>query len=329
MKGIAHFITGVAVATFFPEAVRQAADGSLILVLGGVFGLLPDTLDFKFARYFEHHDDEIDPHPQRLDPREMAERVAAAMRAAYETGTPRTIQLHTLRLGADLWRRYSLRFIPETGEVALRIGPVVSTSQVPLPGSEPPEPAEARVPVGVPIRHTYDAEIPVDIFSGPSFRFEREGEAVRVTFLPWHRSWSHSLVLALGIGLGVGVVLSPLAGWIAGLAFAAHVLEDQLGFMGSNLFWPFTRRRFLGLRLLRSTDPLPNFLTVWLAVALILFNLDRFSFQPRLPTGPYLVLAVLLPLLLLGGVHLWQRQARQVAVEATAQGEILEEAEEA
>lgn len=51
MKGIAHFITGVAIATLFPEVVGRAAEGSLLPVLGGIAGLLPDTLDFKFVRY--------------------------------------------------------------------------------------------------------------------------------------------------------------------------------------------------------------------------------------------------------------------------------------
>ena len=42
MKGIAHFATGVAFATFVPEVVGRAADGSILPVLGGVAGLLPD-----------------------------------------------------------------------------------------------------------------------------------------------------------------------------------------------------------------------------------------------------------------------------------------------
>ncbi|MFL7791247.1 MAG: hypothetical protein AB8I69_03830 [Anaerolineae bacterium] len=51
MKGITHFITGVAIATFFPEVVQQAVGGSLLPMPGGIAGILPDTLDFKFARY--------------------------------------------------------------------------------------------------------------------------------------------------------------------------------------------------------------------------------------------------------------------------------------
>ena len=61
MKGIAHFLTGVAVASFFPEIVYGASQNlSFGPVLGGIAGLLPDTIDFKVARYFAPLDDEID-----------------------------------------------------------------------------------------------------------------------------------------------------------------------------------------------------------------------------------------------------------------------------
>ena len=74
MKGISHFLAGVAAATFVPGVVESAAQGSYLIVLGGFFGLLPDTLDFKFARYFEHHVN-IDPDPgesRSADHRERA-----------------------------------------------------------------------------------------------------------------------------------------------------------------------------------------------------------------------------------------------------------------
>ncbi len=52
MKGIVHFVSGLAAATFFPEAVNLAAtQSSFILVLGGIGGLLPDTLDFRLSRF--------------------------------------------------------------------------------------------------------------------------------------------------------------------------------------------------------------------------------------------------------------------------------------
>lgn len=329
MKGIAHFITGVAIATFFPAVVEQGAQGGLLPVLGGIGGILPDTLDFKFARYFERYDDEIDPDAHDPDPQAIAERVAQAMREAYETGRSRNIMLHTIRVGADLWRQYSIRFNPEQSEIVVRIGPLVNTGQVPYPGSEPDQ-AEARVQVGVPMVHTYDAENKIDIFSGPSFRFERQGDKVYVHFLDWHRRWSHSLTLAALAGLVVGLLFwSPWAGLVFGLGFAGHVLEDQLGHMGSNLLWPLTQKRIPGLHLIRSGDAIPNFLTVWTALVLILFNLDRFSATSYLPPVPYLLVVLGLPWLVLMALYLRQRARREPEPEEKLrQADMVAEAEE-
>jgi membrane-bound metal-dependent hydrolase YbcI (DUF457 family) len=126
-----------------------------------------------------------------------------------------------------------------------------------------------------------------------------------------------------------GITRTPLwVGLVVALGLVGHILEDQLGFMGSNLFYPLTRDRISGLRLLRSGDAIPNFLTVWTAVMLILFNLDRFSAQPLLNPAWFLGLAVLLPLALLGGVYQWQRGRGEPEVrEALRQQEILSEAE--
>ncbi len=317
MKGIAHFITGVAVATFFPEIVHSAAsDLAFGPVLGGIAGLLPDTLDFKFVRYFERLDDEIDPaqitradgHP---DPQAIAERIAAAMNRAHAEGRPVKVHLHTVRLGADLWRQWSVTFDLERNQVVVRIGPVVTTGQVPFVASEIPGLGEGRAQVAVPILHTYDAETRIDIFSGPSLTFEPAGEAVEVIFLPWHRSWSHSFFLALLVG-GVGTLIAPVYGVAMALAALAHIAEDQLGFMGSNLFFPFTRKRMMGLKLLRSGDAIPNFLAVWVSLTVILLNLDRFSPTPLLPFWPYVLGVIVAPcILLIGGSALLNRLSRR------------------
>ena len=99
--------------------------------------------------------------------------------------------------------------------------------------------------------------------------------------------------------------------------------------MGSNLLYPLSRRRSRGAQLLHSGDAAPNFLTVWTALALILFNLDRFSAQPRLDPRWFLGLAVALPVVVLGGMYQWQqRRERGRAKEALQQGDIVAEMEE-
>ncbi len=330
MKGISHFITGVAIATFFPEVVRQAELGMLLPMLGGIGGILPDTIDFKFAKYWEKFDVEIDPGLEP-DAAAVADALVAAMRKAYEEKGSQNVVAHTIRLGADLWREYVIRFDPAAGEVAVKIGPVVNTGQVPYAGTEPAEAGEVRRKVGVPLVHTYSDEYKVNIFSGPTFRFVREGDKLVVHFLDWHHRWTHSLILAVAVGAAMGLLVglitgnAALAGWgglVTWLGFSGHILEDQLGHMGSNLFWPLTKKRIPGPGLIHAGDAIPNFLTVWSAVALILFNLDRFSVQPRLPQLTYLLAALGLPWLVLGGVYVIGKMRKKQPVSQEEQRQI-------
>jgi membrane-bound metal-dependent hydrolase YbcI (DUF457 family) len=342
VKGIAHFVTGVAIATFFPEIVYGASQNLAFgPLLGGLAGLLPDTLDFKFVRYFDRLDDEIDPAQITTqegdpDPQAIAERIAAAIAragAGQEGDRPVKVHLHTVKLGADLWRQWSVVFDGAHDRVLVRIGPVVTTSQVPFAGSEVASLAVGQASVNAPLRCTYDAEIKIDAFSGPSLAFEKVGDAVHVTFLPWHRSWTHSLFVVLLLG-AAGFVLAPAYGVVMALAALAHIVEDQVGFMGCNLFFPITRKRTMGLGLIRSGDALPNFFVVWAGLALVLLNLDRFSAAPLIPVWPYVLAVIILPGLFFLGLAAWRTwQARRarlavVAPRALAVVEALDETEE-
>ena len=153
----------------------------------------------RFARYWERFDVEIDPGLEP-DAAAIVDALVAAMRAAYAEGKDRNVIAHTVRVGADLWREYAIRFDPEAGEVAVRVGPLVNTGQVPYAGTEPEGAVEVVRKVGVPMVHTYSDVYKVNIFSGPTFRFAREDDKLVVHFLDWHHRWTHSLVLALGVG---------------------------------------------------------------------------------------------------------------------------------
>ncbi|MFC2031352.1 hypothetical protein ACFLWA_11580 [Chloroflexota bacterium] len=316
MKGIAHFATGVAVATCFPQIVYSASNSlSFAPLLGGFAGLLPDTLDFRFGRYLQRLDAEVDPAKLTTetgypDPQAIANSIARAMNEAWDSGRQIKIQLHTVRVGADLWRRYTVTLDVAHSQVVVRIGPVVTTGQVPLAGHEAggelPGPLRGEAPVKAPILPTYDAETRIDIFSGPTLAFQRVGQAVEVTFLPWHRAWSHSLALVLSMGLA-GFILAPVVGLSMALASLAHIVEDQVGYMGSNLFFPLTRSRTNGLEWMRSGDAIPNFLVVWLSLAVIFFNLDRFSSAPSLPVLPYVLGVMVAPALFFLGLGIWRR----------------------
>jgi hypothetical protein len=146
-------------------------------------------------------------------------------------------------------------------------------------------------------------------------------------------------MLAVVVGLATLLLVGLFAGWdvgawaglVAGLGFAGHVLEDQLGYMGSNLLWPFTNKRVPGLKMIHSGDAIPNFLTVWLSVAVILFNLDRFSAQPMLDPWWFLGLAVVLPVTVLGAAYFLQKarpRPGQASLEAKRQADMVAEVEE-
>ena len=75
MKGFSHFMSGVAVASFGPWAIEAAQQGNpIFFILGGACGILPDTIDFKFYRFFYEHDVYITPDPLNPDPQYVASR---------------------------------------------------------------------------------------------------------------------------------------------------------------------------------------------------------------------------------------------------------------
>jgi hypothetical protein len=322
VKGIAHFLGGVALSTFVPGVVARAGDGGLLPVLGGMAGLLPDTIDFKFCRFFERYDVSVDPG-DTPDAHTIAELIAGAMGDAVRLGTKRTVMLHTAREGPDLWRRYHVRICAEDGRVAVQIGPQVSTAGVPVPGSAPAGGQTAEVVAGVPVGDGQGLEVTVDAFSGPTVTFAPTTDGVLVLFLDWHRRWSHSPLFALVLGLAVAgfyALLETLcsgaasrmaitAGLVATLGVLGHIAVDQLGTMGSQLLYPFSRRRIRGLGLLHSGDALPNFLAVWTSVATILLNLDRLGGRPRIAPLRFMAFGIGLPVLLLGGAYLVRRRA--------------------
>lgn len=298
MKGFTHFITGLAVASCLPPAVREAAAGNPIpMVAGGLFGLLPDALDFKIVRFFARHDIEIVPDPLAPDMPMVAEAVAWAAGQARRTGRPVRLRLAPIRLGADAWQAYTVRFDP-AGAVRAGLGPVQTTGGRPL-AEAPAAAAEVQAPVRFVIG--YEARVAVTILDGPLLALAPQPDGrVRVEFIPWHRAWSHSLLLAGGAGLVTGFLAGGTVGWVAALAWAAHSLVDQAGFLGAALLYPVSRTRFPGLQLARSNNAWANLALVWMAGLLLFWNLARFGLPPVPINGFRLfLLGGLLPLGLL------------------------------
>jgi hypothetical protein len=349
MKGIVHFISGVTVASFCPWAIEAAQNGNpSCFILGAVAGILPDTIDFKFCRFFYRHDIRIEPwfgkptppggHPseegiassqcsnpefpsmggvaggrggyvlfdtEKLDPQPIADAVAAAISEAAATGSVTTLKLSTIKTGADNWRQYRVKIDPEAGEVRVQFGPVVSTGQVPQPGSLPVDRPVGIAKFSAAVHRSYEPVYTVDIFDGPDFLFKRnEAGEVETDFLPWHRSWSHSLVIAALLA-GLASLVTWKAGVIIFGACVIHISEDQLGHMGSNLFFPFTKKRAPGLKLMHSGDAILNFAAVWLCCLLIFWNLYAAIPDPLYRFGfiRLILTAMVIPFAIFGAVR--------------------------
>lgn len=291
MKGIAHFTLGVAFASCFPAAVQAGADGNpLCFILGGVCGLLPDTLDFKLLRFLHAHDMEVIPDPSRPDPALIADALAGAICRTSDTRKTTRIQLHTSQPGAGLWHQFRITLDGPGRRVVVAHTGIVTTSRNLVP-DQPQPPAEAAANLPCAVTTDYAATTEMDIFSGPSFAFEPLPDGrVHARFIPWHRYWTHSLPVAAAAGLIVGGGLGSTAGIIAGGAWALHALLDQCGFMGSNLFYPFTSRRMPGLQWIASANTLANLGAVWLSCLVVYWNLARLVSGVPAPSLVHLLL---------------------------------------
>jgi membrane-bound metal-dependent hydrolase YbcI (DUF457 family) len=304
MKGIGHFLSGLGVASCFPGAVEAAgAQDPFLILLGGVSGLLPDTIDFRICRYLWRADHSVCPGVDELDPKPVAETVAGAIDEARREQKMTTVKLHTMKVSPNYWRTYSVFIDPSEKTVTSKIGPLRTIGQVmggsgSLPESEPKEGGVARARFEADVVQSYDAETRAEIFSGPDFAFVPERGRVRVDFIPWHRIWSHSLTFGVLWGLAVMLLLglwrwivpgeahgflggmSVTAGLIAVLGFWSHVLVDQSGKLGCNLLYPFTKKRTNGLGVTASGSVFGNFTLNYVSIAVILWNLNAFAPEP-------------------------------------------------
>jgi len=297
VKAITHFMSGLAVASCFPAVVSAAAGGNpLPFLLGGITALLPDVLDARLLRYFYPHDVEVAADPLEPDAQILADTVAEAIDTAAHRRRPFRLRMHTIRLGRDRWQRYRLHLDPGSRQVTVTLTDIVNSAGRPVPAASTSDaPCTASAEFTSRLRLDFTAAIDVDTGDGPHFQIAPDDGDGSVTaqFAPWKRHGSHSAALGVILALASAALWNPLAGVIAGAAYAAHILLDQFGYMGSNLLWPFSRRRTPGLKLLHAARLMPNLTVAWLCALAVYANL-------ALNAGPALALPPL-QLFLLGG----------------------------
>jgi membrane-bound metal-dependent hydrolase YbcI (DUF457 family) len=319
VKGITHFAIGVATASCFPDAVSTAAAGNPTpFLLGGIAGLLPDTLDFKFYKFLYKHDIEVTPDPLAPDAEMIANAVTLAIHRAWETRKPVRIKLNTIRLGADAWQRYFVRFDVAHRKVLVRYGPTVDTGQNVIGPAPTTGLTDAVVPLLCNVQLDYEEESLIDIFDGPAFEMQPTAARYVVPrFIPWHREWTHSVPVAFVAGLATALALNTTTGLIVFLAWTAHVVADQMGQMGSNWLYPFQSHRAPGWRWIRSASAVPNFTAVWTSGCLIFLTLYRqVHALPSLAFAKWLLALGLLPATL---AWIWSRIEKSSSDRAIAE----------
>lgn len=333
MKGITHFLTGVACASCFKEGVLSIfTSKSYFLPLGGIFGIICDTLDFRFARYFQKHDYILRINEDNLDPKVIAEGFAKAIDDAYINKKTVYLKVDIIRLSSSFYRTINIFIDEKNKEVVAMIGAIKTMSHVmeriehlpnyeiiqksinqvgvvktleklidlmpSLPNSRPTTNHYHVAKFQADIINTYYHDTEVGIFSGPDFALTYDNGKVRIDFIPWHRQWSHSLTTGLLMGpIGFAIYanwnalfsgnlndfFNPLAisaFFMAILAFWSHVLVDQTGHLGSNLFYPFTKNRTQGLQWTTSASVFPNIFVNYISIATIIWNINAFAPTP-------------------------------------------------
>lgn len=287
MKGIVHFTAGIAVASFFPESITAGMTGNpLYFILGGIAGLIPDTLDFKIIRFFWHHDIEIIPDPLitfnsslseiRKQTQTIANGIAKAINKAYFEKQCVTVKLNTIQTGAGKWQPYQVTFDSSTKTIVVRYIQDSNPEFSEVSSDSNSHRTEATAPVACGLKMDYKSTVTVDFLDGPTIYMSPLPDGrVSVSFIPWHRLYSHSLFTALFFSALGYVLFSFTMACIILLAYMSHIFIDQLGFMGSSLLYPFSKRRIGGIRVTRSESALINFACFWACCVIIFWNLCR------------------------------------------------------
>jgi len=279
---LSRFVTGLAWASCWPSALESARGNNPIpILLGGIGALLPDTLDQWVSIPLHKPDIHIVPPPEAPDPIMVAETLAQLISQSQNNNRMHKIECYPLPIGPDRWTPYTIHFDSSQQQITVMIG-----GNNPLKASVP-------VPVGFTTNHIHRLHIhsePLSLRTEPL-----PDKRVALNIMPQIQQWTHSLLIALVISVLIAGIWGITTGFIAGGAYALHLLMDQWGFTGSTLFWPFTQRRLPGFQWVKPDQhQFLNLSVLWLAVVLVTGNIIR-------TTAPTLEGPSLFQILLFGG----------------------------
>lgn len=220
------------------------------------------------------------PHPNYI-----AGLVAKAIDLAYETGKKVTVKIYNIRMPGDVYRRFLIHYDSSSKKIRVLMGPLVSTGGLPIENTRVPlYRMFGEASTKHPFKKVYPRPTVIDAFSGPEIGFIKNLEegVVEEEFIPWHRGFTHSFTA----GFLFSIFLIPillLLGYenylyltiAAMLGYWMHVIEDQMGLMGSILLPPITKKRIPGLMIGPRIPAAMNFATNWAMISVLVWNLNR------------------------------------------------------
>jgi len=292
LETVARFIAGMAWASCWPAARQAAEDGNpVFFLIGGVCGLLPDTLDQWLARFLRRIDVHIVPDPLAPDPRLVADALAQAGAVCHGRGRTVHVELYPGQDSNGAWHRFTVRM--DTGHRLVTVSHAGCSASAPLP-------------VNITGIHPFTfqtGDSPLSLSMECS-----ERDRISLDLMPWRQGWSHSLILAAGLGLAAGLITGVVGGLIAAGACTLHILMDHSGFSGTGAFFPFSRRRTAGLQLLApSREKGFNLGVIWLGVVLTGWTLMR-SALPAMGMIPPVQVILFAGIIPAAGLMWWIRR---------------------
>jgi membrane-bound metal-dependent hydrolase YbcI (DUF457 family) len=277
MKGITHFCTGIAVASCFPYAIEIASLGNPIcFIIAGIMSLIPDTIDFKLLCFLKHIDCRIVPEHENFNPQLIADEIANFVELSHETNRRKDLRLCSIRSSPDKWFEYSVTFkgqqiiVQENGNKQESKRGVASAA--------------------LPFHCKYESTMTATIFVGPTITMTPKAHHTQVDFIDWHRGCTHSFMMAIVLSIIAAIVFNTTVGIIAFTAYSSHILLDQIGHMGSSIFWPFNKRKINGCSMCHSDSRFANIFTVTLSILIIFANSFYFQYPTQLLDAVRIVL---------------------------------------
>jgi len=135
--------------------------------------------------------------------------------------------------------------------------------------------------VTFPFHCSYDSTTTATIFVGPTITITPKEKYTQVDFIDWHRGFSHSFMIALVLSVLITIFFNITVGIIALTTYCSHIILDQIGHMGSSIFWPFNKRKINGYSLCHSSSRFANIFTVAVSSLVVFANLFYFQYPSQ------------------------------------------------